>query len=110
MTAALLFTATLTGWVAQAGTARAGTARADTAAQEPTFAVRLPGALKAAGPVDGRVILLLSRDLKREPRSHVSPNMPLDSPYTFGINVEGLAAGHEALVDRRAFGWPAPRL
>jgi hypothetical protein len=56
------------------------------------------------------VILLVSRDLEREPRSHVSPNMPLDSPYLFGLNVEGLAARHEAIIDHRAFGWPAARL
>jgi hypothetical protein len=28
----------------------------------------------------------------------------------FGLNVEGLAAGHEAVINRRAFGWPAARL
>jgi hypothetical protein len=98
--AASLIAATLTGSQAQASSP----------AQEPTFTVSFPRGLSSAGPLDGRVILLLSRDLKREPRSHVSPNMPLDSPYMFGLTVEGLAAGHEAVIDHRAFGWPASRL
>ena len=100
LTTALLITATLTGWAAQAGSP----------APEPTFTVSFPGGLSPAGPIDGRVILLLSRDLKREPRSHVSPNEPLDSPYLFGLTVDGLVAGHAAVIDQRAFGWPAARL
>jgi hypothetical protein len=36
--------------------------------------------------------------------------MPLDSPYLFGLNVEGLSAGEPAVIDHRAFGWPAARL
>jgi len=60
-------------------------------AQQPTsFAVSFPAALSST-PLDGRVILLLSRDLKREPRSHVAPDEPLDSPYIFGLNVDSLA-------------------
>ena len=98
--AALLIMATSSGWLAQAAPPP----------QEPTFTVSFPGGLDPAGPIDGRVILLLSRDLEREPRSHVSPNMPLDSPYLFGANVEGLTAGHVAVIDHRAFGWPAARL
>jgi hypothetical protein len=71
--------------------------------------VSFPAAVSAA-PLDGRIILLMSRDFKREPRSHVSPNLPLDSPYLFGLNVDGLKPGTPALVDTRAFGWPATRL
>ena len=75
----------------------------------PEFAVSYP-ASQAAGPIDGRVILLLSRDLTREPRSHVEPNEPLASPYLFGLNVEALMPGANAVVDDHAFGWPAARL
>jgi hypothetical protein len=100
LTTALLITATFIGWAAQAGSP----------APEATFAVSSPAGLSPAGPIDGRVILLLSRDLKREPRSHVSPNEPLASPYLFGVTVDGLAAGHAAVIDHRAFGWPAARL
>jgi hypothetical protein len=74
-----------------------------------TFAVSFPASLSNA-PVDGRVILLLSRDLKREPRSHVAPDEPLDNPYIFGLNVDRLAPGNPAVLDDRAFGWPARKL
>jgi len=56
------------------------------------------------------VILLLSRDLTREPRNHVSSDEPLSSPYIFGLNVEGLTAGHTVVIDDAAFGWPAGKL
>jgi hypothetical protein len=98
MAAALVLMVSLTG----------GAVQARGPVPDPAFTVSVPAG--GAGPIDGRVILLLSRDLKREPRSHVSPNLPLDSPYMFGMNVEGLAPGHAALIDHRAFGWPAEHL
>jgi hypothetical protein len=58
-------------------------------------------------PLDGRVILLVSSDLTREPRTHVAPNEPLATPYLFGVNVDGLAPGHAVVIDDKAFGWPA---
>jgi hypothetical protein len=61
-------------------------------------------------PLDGRIILLLSRDLSREPRSHVEPDEPLASPFIFGQNVSGLAPGATVIVDDKAFGWPAAHL
>jgi hypothetical protein len=61
-------------------------------------------------PLDGRIILLLSRDLSREPRSHVEPNEPLASPFIFGQNVNGMAPGATVVVDDKAFGWPAAHL
>lgn len=73
-----------------------------------TFSISLPAARTA--PLDGRIILLLSRDLTREPRSHVEPNEPLASPYVFGLNVDGFAAGRAVIVADEAFGWPAARL
>jgi len=84
-------------------------AAAGSEARGTSFAVSFPGDLSAA-PLDGRVILLLSHDLTREPRTHVEPNEPLDSPYIFGVNVDALAAGHAVLLDDTAFGWPAPHL
>jgi hypothetical protein len=90
--------------------AAAGSHRdARAAGAEPVFTVSFP-ASRSAAALDGRVILLLSRDLQREPRTHVEPNMPLDSPFLFGVNVDGLRPGQAALVDHRAFGWPAARL
>jgi hypothetical protein len=74
-----------------------------------SFGVSFPAA-RSAAPLDGRIILLLSRDLTREPRTHVSPNEPLASPYLFGVNVDGLAPNHTVRVDDAAFGWPASQL
>jgi hypothetical protein len=73
------------------------------------FSVSFP-ASRSATPLDGRVILLLSSDFSREPRAHVDPDDPLVSPYIFGVNVDGLAAGQAAVLDDAAFGWPARRL
>src|ERR1700683_4438511 len=60
----------------------------------PEFAISYP-ASQNSGPIDGRVILLLSRDLTREPRTHVEANEPPASPSWFGLNAEGLAPGAE---------------
>jgi hypothetical protein len=73
------------------------------------FAVSFP-AQRSATPLDGRIILLVSRDLTREPRSHVSPDEPLESPYIFGLNVEGMTGGHAVVIDDAAFGWPVRKL
>jgi hypothetical protein len=73
------------------------------------FSVAVPAAHGGA-PLDGRLILLLSRDLSREPRTHVEPNQPLDCPYLFGVNVDGMAPGHAVRVGDEAFGWPAAHL
>jgi len=78
-------------------------------AKGPEFAVSFP-ASQSGAPLDGRVILLLSRDLTREPRTHVEANEPLAAPYLFGLNVEALAPGAVAVLNDNAFGWPAAHL
>jgi hypothetical protein len=75
----------------------------------PAFSVSFP-AEQSSAAIDGRIILLLSHDFKREPRTHVSPDEPLDSPYIFGVNVDALPPGKAAVVNDGAFGWPARRL
>jgi hypothetical protein len=74
-----------------------------------TFSVGLPGS-RGGSPLDGRVILLVSADLTREPRTHVEADEPLASPYIFGLNVDGLVRGGAVVLDDSAFGWPARRL
>jgi hypothetical protein len=88
---------------------RGGAHEAAAATEFTTFSVSFPAA-RSAKPLDGRVILLLSRDFTREPRSHVEPNEPLASPYLFGLTVDGLAPGAKAVLDDSAFGWPATHL
>jgi hypothetical protein len=74
-----------------------------------TFSVSFP-AERSGKPLDGRVILMLSRDFTREPRNHVEPNEPLASPYLFGLTVDGMAPGAKVVLDDHAFGWPATHL
>jgi hypothetical protein len=67
------------------------------------FAVSFP-AERSKTPLDGRLLLLLSTSGDAEPRFQVS-----DGPATqlvFGIDVEGLAPGAEAVIDASAFGYP----
>src|SRR5271170_5503013 len=92
---------------AVAGDGSVGAAASGAAGAE--ISISYPAAL-GAGPLDGRIILLLSRDLTREPRTHVEPDEPLASPYIFGLNVEGLAPAHAVVLDDHAFGWPAAHL
>jgi hypothetical protein len=85
-----------------------GAARAAGAAG--AVAVSIADGTYAGPPLEGRLIVLISPDLKREPRSHVSPDALLDNPYLFGLNVEGFAPGKTVVVDDTAFGWPSRRL
>jgi hypothetical protein len=53
---------------------------------------------------DGRILLMLSIDDSREPRFQIS-----DGPNTqmiFGIDIEELAPGEEAILDASVFGYP----
>ena len=87
----------------------AGFMQRSEAGEAVSFAVSVPGA-RGTAPLDGRVILLISRDLAREPRTHVEPDEPLAIPYLFGLNVDGLAPGREVVLNDNAFGWPAAHL
>jgi hypothetical protein len=114
MTSGLRIALALAGIAAVVGALAGCEQRADvpaaTAANEvTTFLVSFP-AERSGKPLDGRVILLLSRDFTREPRSHVEPNEPLASPYLFGLTVDGLAPGAKVILDDHAFGWPATHL
>ena len=76
----------------------------------PSFAVSFPASMSAA-PLDGRVILLVAKGApKDEPRTLVSPDEPLKSPFIFGLTVDGLKPGASAVLDASAFGWPAASL
>jgi hypothetical protein len=77
--------------------------------EKASFAISFPAA-RSDKPLDGRIILLLSRDLTREPRSHVQPNETLASPYIFGVNVNDMAAGRAVILAEEVFGWPAAHL
>ncbi len=67
------------------------------------FAVSFP-AERSKTPLDGRLLLLISSDGSAEPRFQISegPN----TQVVFGVDVDGLAPGVEAVVDATAFGYP----
>lgn len=74
-----------------------------------SVAVTVP-ATAGAQPIDGRLILLISTQAGGEPRKQVSPETALDSPFMFGMTVDGVAAGQTITVDDAAFGWPTRKL
>jgi len=84
------------------------TARQD-APKATTFSISFPASVGEA-PVDGHVILLLSKDMTREPRTHVEEGEMLAVPFVFGVDVDALAPGHAVVLDDHAFGWPAAHL
>ncbi len=100
---ARLLTALLLAFCAQGALARPRTPPAL------SFAVSFPAA-RSEAPLDGRIILLLSRNPQGEPREQVSADDLLKSPFIFGLTVDGMAPGDKAVLDDEAFGWPAAHL
>ena len=60
-------------------------------------------------PLDGRLLLLISKDGAREPRFQVSATS-LSSAQVFGIDVEGLKGGDERTFDGAVLGYPLESL
>jgi hypothetical protein len=73
------------------------------------FAVRFPASLEK-GPLDGRLLLLLSTDPSAEPRFQVRDTDATRSQQVFGIDVDGWKAGEEAVFDASVLGYPAESL
>ena len=73
------------------------------AAEPLTFSISFPAA-KSAQPLDGRVILTPSPREGVEPRTLVSPDEPMKSPYLFSVQVDGLKPGAAAVIDGKVFG------
>ncbi|MEK6282443.1 MAG: hypothetical protein AABN95_18950 [Acidobacteriota bacterium] len=71
------------------------------------FEVSFP-ATSSRDPLDGRVLLLVSKDNTREPRLQISED--LSTQQVFGVDVDGLKPGEEAVVDAGAFGYPVRTL
>ncbi len=68
-----------------------------------SFSVSFPEEL-CKEPLDGRLLLMISSDGKAEPRFQISDGP--DTQLVFGINVEGLNPGEEAVIDTDVFGYP----
>jgi hypothetical protein len=72
-----------------------------------TFLIRLGPAL-ATPPLDGRLLLLIAKDERREPRFQISATS-LSSAQVFGIDVEGWR-GEERTFDASVPGYPLESL
>jgi len=68
-----------------------------------SFAVSFTAEASAAA-VDGRLLLILSRDDESEPRFQIRPGV--GAVQMFGVNVEGIAPGQQVVIDSAAFGYP----
>ena len=71
------------------------------------FAVRYTST-SADGPLDGRLLLLITTDDKTEPRFQVQPG--LKAIQLFGIDVNDLEPGQDAIFDDSVFGYPKSQL
>ena len=58
--------------------------------------------------IDGRVLLLLSTNNEKEPRFQISED--LSTQQVFGVDVDGLQPGQNAVVDASAVGYPRRNL
>ena len=73
-----------------------------------TVTVTYPASL-AKGPLDGRLLLLLSTDDKDEPRFQIS-DTSLGSQQVFGIDVDGWKPGDAVAFPSDVLGYPAASL
>jgi hypothetical protein len=63
----------------------------------------------APGPLDGRLLLFLTRDDTREPRFQVN-NTSLATAQVFGLDVDGFAPGDVRTFDSTILGYPVASL
>ena len=78
---------------------------------EKTATVRFSVRYEAAsdkGPLDGRLLIMLSKDPKEEPRLQIRGD--LRSQQVFGMDVEGWKPGQPALLPDDALGFPVESL
>ncbi len=67
------------------------------------------GADKSREPLDGRLLLIISKDASAEPRFQVTFEVT-KSQQIFGIDVDGWKSGAEAILEGDVLGFPTERL
>lgn len=84
-------------------------AGAAAAAERPrlAFEISIPKELSAT-PLDGHIVLILSKDEKREPRFTVVEG--IESQQAFGLDVDGLPPGKPVRIDQSVLGYPLESL
>ena len=70
---------------------------------QPTFQISYPET-SAKGPLDGRLLLLISTSTEGEPRFQI--NEDLNTQQVFGLDVEGWKPGQVKIFDKQVFGYP----
>ena len=73
------------------------------AADAAAFDIRIENGI-ADAPLEGRLLLILSKDAEREPRLAVTAGV--NAPQIFGIDVSGYDSGQAAVIDNDVFGYP----
>src|SRR5437868_1099539 len=68
------------------------------------FGISFP-AVRSTAPLNGRIILVISNNDRREPRFENNV-YDADTQLAFGIDVDSLGPGKEAYVDGATFGYP----
>jgi len=63
----------------------------------------------SAQPLDGRLLLIFSKDTSKEPRFQVS-DTSLNTAQIFGIDVDGMKPGEEKFFDAALLGYPLASL
>ncbi|GAB3495444.1 alpha/beta hydrolase-fold protein [Spirosoma knui] len=71
------------------------------------FSVSFP-ASQSTKPLDGRVLLILAKTNKPEPREQVSD--AVETAQIFGVDVDGLKPGQAAIINASTFGYPKQSL
>jgi hypothetical protein len=77
------------------------------ASASPSFAISF-SADASSEALDGRLLVILSKDDEREPRFQVKPG--IKAVQMFGINVDGVEPGQEVVIDESVFGYPIDSL
>jgi hypothetical protein len=65
---------------------------------------------RSAQPLDGRVLLFISDDGKTEPRNQTDQYRANSTRPIFGVDVDGLKPGQDAIIDGAIVGWPVRSL
>jgi len=63
---------------------------------------------RSAAPLDGRMLLLISKDGSKEPRFQINDGP--ECQQVFGIDVDALSPGMDAIIDGSVLGYPLARL
>lgn len=77
------------------------------AAAQTRFTLSFPEA-RSPEPLDGRLLLMLSKSDEKEPRFQIGDSM--STQQIFGMDVEGWKPGEQIDFDVEAFGYPLPSL